>query len=182
MLLVIHQSVESEEMAVHDRDLRDMTRRPLLAQIHKRCVELREEENEISPGSPEKKKYEKLISELEEYRLPKPDASDLRRSAVIVDERGRAIAHTQSLRLRHKEKRRGRPEEYRIQARAALEDWLADSATTWPVLTEKYKFGDVATLERAVRRLKRLLERAGIDWAVLNTRPPGINQVANYSG
>lgn len=127
----------------------------------RRHAELVEQASALQEGSVERKALEKLISELEEYRLPKPTPIE-QQAEPIQDHWGQIIAWRSSLRRRYKPARAGHPAEYRIQSRAALEDMLADPTLTWTQLAKKYHFKDVEVLKRAVRRLKGLLKRAGI--------------------
>ena len=114
------------------------------------------------PGSPARKKLDRRITELEQYRLPKPDARDLEESEPILDSSGQQIGERHSLRKRFVPKRRGRPEEFRIRTRAALEEKLAHPRATWRELAIKHGFQDRKDLERFVRRLKDVLKREGI--------------------
>jgi hypothetical protein len=64
-------------------DLPYMATHPVLAQIMKHCATLSEEAEGLPPGSPTRKKLDRRITELEQYRLPKPDARDLKESEPI---------------------------------------------------------------------------------------------------
>jgi hypothetical protein len=144
-------------------DLPYIATHPLLAAIMKRSAVMSEQAEEPVPDSPARKELNRRISELEQYRLPKPDARDLAQSEPILDRSGRKIGERNSLRKRFIAKRRGRPEEYRIKTRAALEEKLAHPRTTWRELAERFGFSDKKDLERAVRRLKDILRREGIE-------------------
>jgi hypothetical protein len=143
-------------------DLPYILTHPLLANIVKRCAVLSEEAEALTPGSAARKEIEKRISQLEQYKLPKPDARDLQASELILNASGQKIGERHSLRRRVIAKRRGRPEEFRIRTRAALEEKLAHPRTTWKELAIKYRFQDRKDVERAVRRLKEVLKREGI--------------------
>jgi hypothetical protein len=135
---------------------------PLLASIFKRCAELREQAGDLPEGSAERKKLEKRLSRLEQYRLPKPDARELQQSEPIIDDSGQTIGERHSIRRRFINKRRGRPEEFTIHTRAALEEKLANPGVTWRDLAENHGFQDARTLERAVRILKNVLKSEAI--------------------
>lgn len=143
-------------------DLPYMLTHPLLASIVKRCAVLSDEADGLPPGSAARKEIEKRISQLEQYKLPKPDARDLQESEPILNGSGQKIGERHSLRRRVIAKRRGRPEEFRIQTRAALEEKLAHPRTTWRELAIRHRFQDRKELERAVRRFKDVLKREGI--------------------
>jgi hypothetical protein len=143
-------------------DLPYIVTHPLLATIVKRCAALSEEADALPPGSAARKGLEKRISQLDQYKLPKPDARDLRESEPILNGSGQKIGERHSLRRRVIAKRRGRPEEFRIRTRAALEEKLAHPRTTWQQLAVKHHFQDRKDLERFVRRLKDVLKREGI--------------------
>jgi len=143
-------------------DLPYIATHPLLAQIMKHSATLSEEADGLPPGSPARKKLDRRITELEQYRLPKPDARDLEESEPILDSSGQQIGERHSLRKRFVPKRRGRPEEFRIRTRAALEEKLAHPRATWRELAIKHGFQDRKDLERFVRRLKDVLKREGI--------------------
>jgi len=130
---------------------------PLLATIYRRCAALSQQASELPEGSTERKEMNRRISQLEQYRLPKPDARDLEQTSPIFDESGQKIGERYSLRRRFINNRRGRPEERTIQTRAALETKLEHPEITWRELAEKFGFPDGRALERAVRRLKALL-------------------------
>ena len=143
-------------------DLPYILTHPLLATIVKRCAVLSEEADALPQGTAARKELEKRISQLEQYKLPKPDARDLQESGPILDASGQKVGERHSLRRRVISKRRGRPEEFRIRTRAALEEKLAHPRTTWRELAAKHHFQDRKDLERAVRRLKDVLKREGI--------------------
>lgn len=154
-----------------DFDLLYILTHPLLRAIYVRCAELTEMAHRLPKGSEQRKIIESRISRLEEYRLPKPDRLEQRQHRQIKDLHGQVIAEVRSLRHRFNEKRRGRPAEYRLQARAALEDKCANRKLKWSYLTKKYsnramgfryEFKDTSELKRAVRRLKVLLKQEGI--------------------
>lgn len=143
-------------------DLPYILTHPLLASIVKRCAALAEEADALPQGSAPRRELEKRISQLEQYKLPKPDARDLQESEPILNGSGQNIGERHSLRRRVVAKRRGRPEEFRIQTRAALEEKLSHPPTTWRELAVRFHFQDRKDLERAVRRLKDVLKREGI--------------------
>ena len=164
---------------VFDFDLLYILTHPLLKAIDTRCAELSEQALALPEASPERRKIEKRIAELEEYRLPKPDSSDSQRSRRIVDRYGRVVGEAHSVRRRFKQTRRGRPAAYRLQARDALEEKLANPKLTWSRLVQRYKaekyqyhFKDARDLERAVRRLKALLRREEIPLPPSSAYPP----------
>jgi hypothetical protein len=165
-------------------DLPYIVTHPLLATIVKRCAVLSEEADALPQGSAARKELEKRISQLEQYKLPKPDARDLQESEAILNPSGPKIGESHSLRRRVIAKRRGRPEEFRIRTRAALEEKLAQPRTPWRELAVKHHFQDRKDLERFVRHLKEVLKREGIalpteedykhaaaEWAKLFARP-----------
>jgi hypothetical protein len=141
-------------------DLPYIATHPLLAWIVRRCAELRKQASALPEASAERNPIEKRISQLEEYGLPRPNATEQQATSIIGT--GRVVAVRSSLRRRFKDKRRGRPEEYTIQTRAALEDKLAEPQLTWKVLAKDYKFESVEVLKHSVRRLKAILRREGI--------------------
>ena len=143
-------------------DLPYILTHPLLATIVKRCAVLSDEADALPQGTAARKELEKRISQLEQYKLPKPDARDLQESEPILNASGQKVGERHSLRRRVISKRRGRPEEFRIRTRAALEEKLAHPRTTWRELAAKHHFQDRKDLERAVRRLKDALKREGI--------------------
>lgn len=133
-----------------------MLTHPLAARIYFRCAELVRDVKRLdagsphSPGSPYRSDIEQRVAVLEQYCLPKPDAFDL-------NER----RNGKSLRRRWKAGGRGRPEQHRIQVRAALEEKLQHPKRSWRELAAKYAF-PLWDLERQVRLLKALLKREGI--------------------
>jgi hypothetical protein len=143
-------------------DLPYIVTRPLLAAIAKRCAVLAEEADALPLGSAPRRDLEKRISQLEQYKLPKPDARELEESEPIFNDSGQKIGERHSLRRRVIAKRRGRPEEFRIRTRAALEEKLAHPRTTWREVAIKHRFQDRKDLERFVRVLKDILKREGI--------------------
>jgi hypothetical protein len=143
-------------------DLPYILAHPLLRQILQRCAELKELVRGLPAGSAERALMERRIALLEQYKLPKPVASE-QQTDDIVDDSGRKIGTRGSLRHRFKPTRRGRPEEWRIKVRAALEDKLAKPSLTWQQLATRYGFADeVQDLRRQVRLLKALLRTEGI--------------------
>jgi hypothetical protein len=142
-------------------DLPYIATHPLLARIVWRCAELRAQAKALPEGRADRKSIERRISRLEKYGLPRPDASE-QQVTPIMDESGRVVAKRSSLRRRFRATRRGRPEEYSIRTRAALEEKLAEPQMTWKQLAEKYKFRDVELLRRLVRYLKDALRLEGI--------------------
>ena len=145
-------------------DLPYILTHPLLANIFRHCAELSDQAAQLPEGSQERKALEKRISRLEQYRLPKPTQEELLDGGPILNEWGKQIGERHSLRRRHVNVRRGRPEEFTIKTRAALEEKLANPAATWRELADRFGFQDARTLERAVRRLKALLTREGIQY------------------
>jgi hypothetical protein len=143
-------------------DLPYILSHPLIKKIVQKCAELEEEAMDLPEGSERRRSIEKRLGKLEQYKLPKPDATDLEQSVPIFNQWGQKIGNRHSLRRRFVEKRRGRPELHSIAVRAALEEKLADPRLTWPALAEKFGFKDKHDLERAVRQLKILLRREGI--------------------
>jgi len=142
-------------------DLPYIMAHPLLAAIYRRCAELVEEAKGLPEGSEARLSLEKRISQLEQYRLPKPDSFE-QQIAPIVKEWGQVVGERSSLRRRFKKTRPGRPEEHRIKVRAAFEDKLAHPELTWRMLSERYGFGNSDDLERQTRLFKSILKREGI--------------------
>jgi hypothetical protein len=142
-------------------DLPYILTHPLLAAIYKRHAELVERARELPEGSTDRRRVEKRISQLEHYRLPKPDSSE-QRVTPIVNSWGQEVGEVSSLRRRFKTARPGRPEEGRIRVRAAFEDKLAHPELTWHHLSEKYRFQNPKDLERQVRLLRAVLKSEGI--------------------
>jgi hypothetical protein len=158
-------------------DLLYLVGHPLTAAIHTRHLELEESARGLPGRSPEQKRIEKRIGKLEEYCLPKSDAQDLKQNRMLLNRAGEAVGELHSVRRRFAETRRGRPAQWRIQVRAALEEKLADPKVTWRQLAEKFKFRDSwregedgvkrlspakCDLERQVRLLRDLLLKEGI--------------------
>jgi len=143
-------------------DLPYIATHPLLFRIHKRCAELIEQADALPAGSVARKELDKRISSLEQYNLPKPDARELQESEPIINDWGQKIGERHSLRRRFINTRRGRPEEFTIKTRAALEGKLENPRIVWRQLAEKHGFKDARDLERAVRRLKLVLKREEI--------------------
>jgi|SRR5208283_5383096 len=143
-------------------DLPYILTHPLLASIFKCCAELSEDAAQLPIGPVPRLEIERRIAQLEQYRLPKPTEQDLLDSGPIVNQWGQQIGERHSIRRRFVARRRGRPEEFTIKTRAALEDKLATPSVTWRQLADKYGFKDAHVLERAVRRLKVVLKREGI--------------------
>jgi hypothetical protein len=161
-------------------DLPFILTHPLLKRIFARCADLKEEAEALAEGSPERARIEKRLSQLEEYGLPKPDRRDMQQTRPVVNEYGRVVGQLYSVRRRLKEVRRGRPAEYTLQVRAALEDKLANPRFTWEQLASLYsdaskgfphKFKDGRDLQRAVRRLKAILRREGIKLPIRSDYP-----------
>jgi hypothetical protein len=142
-------------------DLPYILAHPLLRQILQRCAELKEVVRGLPEDSTERLLMERRIVLLEQYMLPKPIASE-QQTDDILDDSGRKIGKRGSLRHRFKPTRRGRPEEWRIKVRAALEDKLAKPSLTWQQLATRYGFAEVQYLRRQVRLLKAQLRTEGI--------------------
>jgi hypothetical protein len=161
-------------------DLLYLAGHPLTAAIHKRHIELAEKARGLPEGSPERNTIERRVSQLEQYCLPKPDRQEQEKREPLVNRRGEVVGVMQSIRRRFKKTARGRPESWRVQVRAALEQKLADPGVTWRQLANNFNFrghsswrpegargvhrfvpGEV-DLERQVRLLKALLRREGI--------------------
>lgn len=149
----------------------------LTRDILKRRAELVEEAQQLPEESPERRGVEKFVSQLEEYILPKPTAHELQQTSLLTNQHGETVGIRQSLRRRYRDTRRGRPEEYRVQTLAALEEKLANPTLTWSALALRYGFADVTrraadgsrvrvhghvVLERAVCRLRQFLREAGV--------------------
>jgi hypothetical protein len=142
-------------------DLPYIVTHPLLSAIYRRHAELMEQAQGLVAGSADRKALERRISLFEQYRLPKPRPQD-QMTAPITDHSGTVIAEESSLRRRVITVRRGRPEEYRIKVRAALEEKIVHPERTWRELAEQFGFGNYKDLERQVRLLKELLRDEGI--------------------
>ena len=82
-------------------DLPYIATHPLLAEIMKHCAQhWQNKPDGLPPGSPARKKLDRRVSELEQYKLPKPDARDLDESEPILDSSGQQIGARHSLRTR----------------------------------------------------------------------------------
>jgi hypothetical protein len=143
-------------------DLPYVLNNPLVRSIFVRCAQLSEQISQLSPKSPARIVLEKRLSRLEQYRLPKPTRQEAQQNEPILNNTGQQIGTRHSIRRRTIATRRGRPEEFAIRTRAALEDKLANPKLTWPQLARKFEFPDNRTLERSVRRLKAILKSEGI--------------------
>jgi hypothetical protein len=143
-------------------DLPYILSNPLVRSIFERCAQLSERIGQLPPKSPARKVLEKRLSKLEQYRLPKPTQEEAQRNEPILNKTGHQIGTRHSIRRRTIATRRGRPEEFTIRTRAALEEKLANPKIIWPELAKKFGFPDSRTLERSVRRLKNILKREGI--------------------
>jgi len=143
-------------------DLPYILTNPLVRSIFECCARLSERIEQLPRESPARKVLEKRLSKLEQYRLPKPTKEEAERNEPILNETGRQIGTRHSVRRRTIASRRGRPEEFTIRTRAALEEKLANPKVTWPELAKRFGFPDSRTLERSVRRLKDTLKREGI--------------------
>ena len=143
-------------------DLPYILRNPLIRKITVKCAMLQQEALELPEASEQRKQVEKRLSQLEAYKLPRPSVTEAATTAPIVNQVGQKVGEMYSLRRRFRPTRRGRPEEYTIKVRAALEEKLANGALTWSVLAKKHGFENSSDLERAVRRLKVLLRRDGV--------------------
>jgi hypothetical protein len=134
---------------------------PLAGSIYKRHADLMGLVKEMTVGSEERKALEKRISILEQYRLPKP-FPEQQMTVPIMDESGRVIAESSSPRRRLETVHPGRPEEFRIKVRAALEEKIVHPVRTWRELSQKFGFNNYKDLERQVRLLKAVLQKEGI--------------------
>jgi len=143
-------------------DLPYLVTHPLAGSIYRRHAELMHVVKGLAVGSEERKAIEKRISILEQYRLPKPFPEE-QRTAPIVDESGALIADVSSLRRRITTAHRGRPEEFRVGVRAALEEKIVNPERTWRKLSQRLGFNNYKDLERQVRLLKRVLQKEGIE-------------------
>jgi hypothetical protein len=94
--------------------------------------------------------------------LPKPIPKE-QETAAIVDHSGAVTAEVSSLRRRLTTVHRGRPEEFRIKVRAALEEKIVHPERTWRDLSQQFGFNNYKDLERQVRLLKRVLQKEGIE-------------------
>lgn len=143
-------------------DVRYIATHPLLQRIFVRCAELVEMASALADGSVERHEIEKRISRLEQYRLPKPTAADIWRMRPIKNEAGKVILPGgRSVRERLKDKRRGPPEQYRIAARAALEEKIRNPGLTWRLLAMKYGLQE-RNLDRQIQFLRKTLKHEGI--------------------
>jgi hypothetical protein len=142
-------------------DLHYLVTHPLAGSIYKRHAELTQLATELPPDSDEREAVERRVSVLEQYRLPKP-FPDEQKATPILDESGAVIAEISSLRRRRMTVHRGRPEEFRIKVRAALEEKIVDPKRTWRELSQQLGFSNHKDLERQVRLLKAVLLKEGI--------------------
>jgi hypothetical protein len=142
-------------------DLPYIAKHPLLAAIYRRHAELVDQVQLLPTGSRERKSVERRISQLEQYRLPKPHPSE-QKVTPLTNQLGQIIGQSGSLRRRSSVTHPGRPEECRVKTRAAFEDKLAHPQLTWRELSEKYGFKNSKDLERQVRLLKVFLNSEGI--------------------
>lgn len=143
-------------------DLPYLVTHPLAGSIYKRHAELMQLATELSQSSEEREDIEKRISALEQYRLPK-SLPEEQKTAPIVDQSGAATAVVSSLRRRYTTVHRGRPEEFRIKVRAALEEKIVHPQRTWRELSHQFGFPNYKDLERQVRLLKRVLKEEDIE-------------------
>jgi len=143
-------------------DLPYLVTHPLAGSIYKRHAELMQLATELPPGSEEREAMERRISILEQYRWPKPFPEE-QKTTPIVDESGAVAAVVSSVRRRRTTVHRGRPEEFRIRVRAALEEKIVHPKRTWRELSQHLGFGNYRDLERQVRLLKKVLQKEGIE-------------------
>jgi hypothetical protein len=143
-------------------DLPYLVTHPLAGSIYRRHAELMLSAQELAVGSEEREAIERRISVLEQYRLPKPIPKE-QETAAIVDHSGAVTAEVSSLRRRLTTVHRGRPEEFRIKVRAALEEKIVHPERTWRDLSQQFGFNNYKDLERQVRLLKRVLQKEGIE-------------------
>jgi hypothetical protein len=143
-------------------DLPYILANPLVKRIFVRCAQLSQQIGRLSAKSPARKALEKRLSKLEPYRLPKPTKEEAQQNEPIINDAGQQIGSRRSLRRRTIATRPGRPDEFTIQTRAALEEKLANPKLTWPQLAQKFGFQDSRALERSVRRLKDILKKEKI--------------------
>ena len=143
-------------------DLPYILSNPLVKGIFVRCAQLSQQIGRLPAKSPARKVLEKRLSKLEPYRLPKPTQEEAQQNEPIINDSGQHVGRRRSLRRRTIATRRGRPDEFTIQTRAALEEKLANPRLTWPQLAQKFRFPDSRTLERSVRRLRDILKKEGI--------------------
>lgn len=143
-------------------DVRYIATHPLLQRICKRWGELINELEGLAEDTEEKRDLEKRISRLEQYRLPRPTAADMRDIWTIRNEAGAIIGHGgRSVRQRLRNVSRGRPERHRIAVRAALEEKIRYPRRTWSELATKHDL-ESWDLERQVRLLRKVLKRESI--------------------
>jgi len=143
-------------------DLPYLVTHPLAGSIYKRHAELMDQVKGMAVGSGDRKAAERRISILEQYRLPKPFPAE-QTTAPIMDESGMVIAEESSLRRRLTTVHPGRPEEFRIKVRAALEEKIVHPERTWRELSQQFGFNNHKDLERQVRLLKKMLQKEGIE-------------------
>ena len=161
-----------------DRNLDYILTHPLLQRILRHCAELEEQARALPPGSAERRAIESRIGNLQEYGLPKPTASEQDDIQPLMGRDGRKIGERTSIRRRPIARRRGRPAEWSVKVRAALEEKLSKPNLTWSELAGKFGFrphyrtsedgkrllvpGGI-DLECQVRRLRRLLKKERIE-------------------
>ena len=143
-------------------DLPYLVTHPLAGSIYRRHAELMDLVKGLAVGSEERKAIERTISVLEQYRLPKPSPEE-QKTSPILNESGAVTAEVSGLRRRLTTVRRGRPEEFRIKVRAALEEKIIHPERTWRELSQQFGFNNYKDLERQVRLLKRVLQKEGIE-------------------
>ena len=164
------------EVAVFD--LPYIVTHPLCARIIRHYKELEDQARTLPDRSKERKALEKRIGKLQEFGLPKPTKREQEETELIGDHTGRKIGERHSIRRRFIAKRRGRPAEWSIKVRAALEEKIANPNLKWRELAEKFGFKSPwrksqdgtkirvpgrIDLESQVRRLKRLLRHEKIE-------------------
>lgn len=158
-------------------DLLYILAHPLLKAIFLHLGELKSNATGMSAGSPERKEIERRICRLESYCLPEPSVQDQEESKPLLSVYGKVVIEKHSSRRRFTLTRRGRPAQYRIRVRSALEEKLANPKLTWKEMAGKFGFKDglersedgskiripaKLQLERHARVLKRLLLQEGI--------------------
>ena len=143
-------------------DLPYLVTHPLAGSIYSRHAELVDLLKGLRVASEDRRAVQRRISVLEQYRLPKPFPEE-QRIVPVMNESGAIIAEESSLRRRLTNVRRGRPEEYRIKVRAALEEKIVHPERTWRELSQQFGFSNYKDLERQVRLLKRVLQQEGIE-------------------
>jgi hypothetical protein len=154
--------VQISIMEVRMFDLPYLVTHPLAGRIYKRHAELMDLVKGMAARSEERKAVERRISILEQYRLPKPFPEE-QVTVPIVDESGMVIAQESSLRRRLTAVHAGRPEEFRIKVRVALEEKIIHPERTWRELSQQFGFNNYKDLERQVRLLKKVLQTEGIE-------------------